>query len=193
MGEPSRFAERATEELELSPGTRQALRGVQAELDAVYRKRFVEMAEAINRQAAALERIQTTLDILVRAVAPQFSAGVPPALRVAAEGEAPDLASAVVVADPLGAGFTLTQSNIADALNLSAPMVSELVRAFGLPEDPQFAVKVRGGSKTIVNYRPAAVDRLRALILDPPKKFGQKRQRILERAQKKLGAQPEAQ
>lgn len=69
-------------------------------------------------------------------------------------GEQADLPSAVVVADPIAAGYALTQTNLAEALNLSIADVSELVRAFKLKQD-DCAVTVRKGQRSdTANYHP---------------------------------------
>ncbi|MCB9554382.1 MAG: hypothetical protein H6705_21330 [Myxococcales bacterium] len=159
------LAHASLDQLDLSPETRAALRDIKAELDAAYREQITEMASALNRQAKALDRIQTTLHLIVRHLEPTLAAAIPPVLRVAESDEAPDLASAVVIADPVAAGFTLSQANVADALGLSAPDVSVLIRHFKLHQDPAFAVTVRRGrDKSIVNYRPAVIEAFRERV-----------------------------
>ena len=76
------------------------------------------MVATMKEQASALDRIQETLRVLVQAVNPSLSAQVPPAVRVASDGENPDLASAVVVADPIGQGYVLSQAKLALALDV---------------------------------------------------------------------------
>jgi len=154
------------EQLDVSPETRAALREIKAELDAAYRGQISEMASAINRQAKALERIQTTLHILIRHIQPSLEETIPPVLRLAKPDEDADVASAVVVADPIAAGFTLSQRNIASALDISAPDVSVLVRAFKLHKDPEVAVTVRRGQGTeVIYYHPAVIEKFRSRAL----------------------------
>ena len=172
--------------LGLSPQVTQKLVEIQAEVDGAYREAFVEMVRAINRQASALERIQNTLAILVEQTAPQLKGQAPAAIRIAGEDEDPDLASALMVADPIAAGYTLTQSALAEALGLSAPDVSVLVRAFELPDDDRCAVVVRGGKRAVVNYHPRAIQRFKELVANPPKGLTQSQERLLGSVRKKL-------
>lgn len=190
MGEPIDLSRRGLERLGISPETQRVLLEIKAEVDVAYSERFAEMASAINRQAAILERIQRTLEVLIEAVAPTLAGRLPAAVRVVPPDEEPDLASAVVVADPIGAGFTLSQANIADALGLPQPDVSVLIRAFRLHEDPESAVAVRrGGDKgrTILNYRPEVIDRFRQLVRNPPADFPKKHRARLSRVARQLG------
>lgn len=67
-----------------------------------------EVRETLRQQACALNRIQATLQILVEALMPQLAdkldgQKIPVAMRIAGDGETPDVASAVLVADPIGA------------------------------------------------------------------------------------------
>lgn len=188
MAKPAELSEHRVAELGLSPETTAALNEIQRELSDAYRDRFIELAGALNRQAAALERVQRTLEILVDHVAPSRRGDVPPMLRVADASEAPDLASAVVVADPIGMGFTLSQSDIARALNLAAPDVSILARALKLPEDERCAVVVRKGAKSdTVNYNARAAEVLRDRILTvDAKTLDDTARKVLLRVRRKL-------
>lgn len=145
------------------------------------------MAEALNRQAAALERIQTTLSILVEHIAPSLGGVAPVAFRVAGDGEDPDLASAVVTADPIGAGYTLTQADIGRALAVSEVDVSILLRAFKLRDDGRLAVEVRSGRRSLFNYHPRAVEALRQRVLDPGATVPSRDRSSLKRARRALG------
>ena len=100
----------------------------------------------------------------------------------------PDLATAFVVADPIAAGYTLTQAEIAKALTLTEPDVSVLVRAFKLPEDGNCAVIVRKGKsgRNVVNYHPKAIERFRALVAKPPAGLSTSNRRLVERVRAKL-------
>ena len=106
MVEVDDFGSKAIDELGLPPELSSALKGIQADLAEDYRASFLAMVETLNRQASALDRIQTTLNILVQHLAPQLvkSLPVPVALQQAKEGAEPDIATALVVADPIGAG-----------------------------------------------------------------------------------------
>lgn len=163
------LAEHGASKLGLSPEVAAKLAEIQAEVDASYREAFVAMTETIQRQASALDRIQKTLELLIRHTQPQLVGEMPAAVRVAGDGEAPDLASAVVVADPIGAGFTLSLRSIAQALGIGEADASILVRAFHLDDDPECAVTVRRGTGRgkgwrVVNYHPSTIDRFRAMI-----------------------------
>jgi hypothetical protein len=159
-------AGRAIDDLQLSPPVAAALKDIQAEIADAYRDRFIEMMDVLRHQTSTLARIQETLHILVQAVAPTLAGTVPAAVRVARDGEGQDLASTVVVADPIGAGYTLSQVDLAKALGLpNAADVSTLVRAFKLNENGDCAVIVRrGGRNKIVNYHPRAIETLRQWI-----------------------------
>jgi len=183
------LGEKNLEDLGLSPEVVDILTDIRATVDEQYRERFVEMAQAINRQAAALERIQTTLTILVESLAPQLKESVPVAFRMARADEEPDLASALVMADPIGAGFTLTQADVARALKLTDVDVSYLIRDFGVRDDPDLAVQVRRGKgRPLYNYHRRVVDRLRELVQAPPeKKLKKTTQQAMARALKAWG------
>lgn len=185
--QPKELSLAAIQKLDLSPEVKQALVAVQSTLSDAYRDAFIEMTQAVARQAAALERIQTTLNLLVDSVAPQLKGQVPAVVRVAAEDEDADLASALVVADPIGAGYTMSQRALSDAVGVKQGDVSVLVKAFDLAEDPQCAVVVRQGKRPVVNYHPRAVERLRQLIAMPPKRISGNAASALKRARKQLG------
>jgi hypothetical protein len=178
-------------ELGLSPEVEAALRDVIAALGEDYRDAFVAMVQAINRQASALDRIQATLNILVSKVAPELNDQVPAAVSVAPEGTRPDLASALVVPDPIGAGYVLSQEALAKAVGVSGADVSVLVRAFKLRDDGKCAVVVRkGGHQTMVNFHPRAIARFRELVLAPVHHPGLDRNQrsALQRAKAALAA-----
>ena len=163
-------AGKAIDDLHLSPPVASALKDIQAEISDAYRDRFIEMMDVLRQQTSTLARIQETLHILVQAVHPKLAGTVPAAVRVARDGEDPDLASTVMVADPIGAGYTLSQVDLATALGLpNASDVSVLVRASKLDEDGECAVVVRRGARNkIVNYHPRAIETLREWITSPP-------------------------
>ncbi len=189
MPEPDdiNLATYAIDRLGLDPEVKSALIAIQADVTAAYQKNFVDMVETIRRQASALERLQTTLSLLVERLAPELKDRIPVALRVAQDGETPDITSPVVVADPIGAGYTMTQADLASALGLSAPDASVFVRAFQLTEEEECAVAVRKGSKQpTVNYQPRAIDRFRALVASPPADLTEEQKKILSRVTRRL-------
>jgi hypothetical protein len=177
----------AIDRLGLDPEVKSALVAIQADVTAAYQKNFVDMVETIRRQASTLERLQTTLNLLVEKLAPELKDRIPVALRVAKDGETPDITSPMVVADPIATGYTMTQADLAAALDLSAPDVSVFVRAFQLTEDEECAVAVRKGSKQpTVNYHPRAIERFRALVASPPPNLTDEQKKILSRVTRRL-------
>lgn len=184
---------RDLEDLELPSEVTQSLRRIKALVDAEYRQRFIEMAEALNRQAAALERVQTTLQILVQQLVPAIKDTVPAAFRVASESEEPDLATALVVADPIALGYTLRQLDVANALGISAPDASRLLRALKLNKDPDCAIEVRrGAGAALVNYHPRVIERIGELLRAGPVEGGQGINRICKQVADRLGVDASA-
>lgn len=180
-------AAKTVDDLGLSAPVQAALGEIQKELADAYRDRFIEMAETLRRQASALDRIQATLAILVKHVAPQLEGEVPVAVRIAPDGESPDLASTIIVADPIAAGYTLSQSDLAKALDVGTADVSMLVRAFKITEDGECAVVVRKGTnQKIVNFHPRAVQRFAQLVAHPPEGLDKSQRSALGRVRKKL-------
>lgn len=129
---------------------------------------------ALREQGATLQRIQATLEQLLRG------------LRLPAATAAGGPAPAATVADPMGAGFTLSQRALAEALGLPASYVSTLVRAFKLDEDPRYALTVRPGAKRLVNYHPRAVERFRELVRCPPASLEPRARRTLDQVRSRL-------
>jgi hypothetical protein len=190
--EPVSLATRAIEGLDLDPDVRRALLALQAEVTAAYQKNFVSMVETMKRQASALERLQMTLALLVEKIAPEIKDRVPATLRVASADESPDLASAIVLADPIAAGYTLTQANLAEALGLQQPDVSVLVRAFGINDEEECAVTVRRGKsgQNTTNYHPRAIQRFRELVAHPPSSLTAAQASALKRTIQRLVVVP---
>lgn len=189
MNEVREISSRSRAELDLPPEVEEALKDVQAEIAGAYRQAFVELMNALKQQTSALERIQTTLNILVQHVAPQLEGKekLPVAFRVTEPGVESDLASALVVADPIGAGYTLSQADLARALGVPQTDISVLSRAFRLADDGKFAVRVRkGASREMVNYHSRAIERIRKLVFDPPRSLGKTELRAVERARRRL-------
>lgn len=137
---------------------------IRAELDADYRERFVEMATAVREQAEALSRIQSTLGVLVRHLEPRLEGMEKAAFRIASDGEEADVASAMAVPDPLRFGYRLTQQDVANALRIPASTVSVLVRAWGLHEDAELAVRVRDGTRPLFAYHSRIVEEIATSI-----------------------------
>ncbi|WP_441290800.1 hypothetical protein ACSRUE_10025 [Sorangium sp. KYC3313] len=187
MAKVSDLPSRGIKQLGLSPAVRAALTEIQAELADAYRDSFVQMMQTMQSQASALDRIQNTLRILVEHIEPTLVSQLPPAVRVAGDGERPDLASTLVVADPIGAGYTLSQASLAKALGLTTSDVSPLCKSFKLAEDGACAVVVRKGQRAqIVNYHPRAVERFKQLLKDPPTDLDQAGKQALSRVLRKL-------
>lgn len=180
------FSKGALKGLDLDPQVRQALDEAISSIEDAYRDRFIELTDAISRQASTLQRIQETLHILVKHVVPTAAGTAPVAFRTASPDETPDLAT-VAVLDPIAAGYTLSQRDLADALGLDQPTVSILVRAFKLPEDPECALTIRRGrAKAVVNYRPFAAERFRALVKNPPSGLGKPAASAMKKARRLL-------
>lgn len=186
------------EKLPISVDAKNALRDIQSEVADAYRESFLEMVGALKRQASAIDRIQNTLGVLVECLIPHFGGKldhVPPAFRVAGDGETSDVASTLVVSDPIATGFTLSQSDLAKALGINAADVSILVKAFALTEDGQCAVVVRRGgtkNKEWVNYHARAIARFREHLASPPSQLTPGQKQALRRATKKLLVSPAA-
>ncbi|HEU4404106.1 MAG TPA: hypothetical protein VFS43_02255 [Polyangiaceae bacterium] len=133
-----------------------------------------ELMAALREQGAALRQMQATLEQLVRGLSPSAApvSGGP--------------TTTTTVADPVGAGFTLSQRALAEALAIPASYVSTLVRAFKLDEDPLYALTVRPGAKRLVNYHPRAIERFRDLVRSPPGPLDQRAQRTLDQVRSRL-------
>jgi hypothetical protein len=166
------------------------LRALQADVTAAYQRNFVSLVATLQRQASALDRLQTTLQLLVERIAPDLTDRVPVPIRVVEDPRDADLSAPIILADPIGAGYTMTQAKLAAASGLSAPVVSVLVRALGLNDDGECAIAVRKGpegSATTYNYHPRSIARLRQLIEHPPGvKLDRAQQTALARARRAL-------
>jgi hypothetical protein len=178
----------AIEKLDLPPEVKATLRQIQAEMMAMYSAQATAMAEAINNQSAILLRIQKTLDILVNHLEPQLPDGkLPVAFQVGREGEQTDVAKALVVADPIGMGFTLSQSDVAQALGITRADLSILFKAFKLKDDARCAVTVRQGRGTpVVNYSREVIDLFLERMRNPPQELDDTAASALKRVRKKL-------
>lgn len=162
---PTELTGQSAKQLDLSPEVQSALADIQAELADAYRESFTEMVRAIQEQASALNRIQNTLSLLLQHFPPTVAAQAPPVLRVSDSQEHADLASAVVVADPIGHGFTMSLTSLAKAIGVSASDLGVVVKALKLNTQTDFAVVCRTGKhNAITNYHPKAVDAFRKII-----------------------------
>jgi hypothetical protein len=190
MSEQESVREDPIAELDLSPKVQQALRNIQAEINDAYRENFFAMTQTMNQLVSGMNRIQTSLNVLIEHLVPTLAGkGVPVGLAIAADGEAADVAKTLAVADPIGMGFTLSQSDLARGLKLSQADVSVLVRAFKLNEDEKCAVVVRrgkDGKDQMVNYHPRVAERFKELVSAPPKGLSQAQQRALKRVKEQL-------
>jgi hypothetical protein len=184
--QPLSLAARAIDRLELSTEAKDALRAILADLAAQYQQSFVKMLETQRMQASALDRLQTTLQLLVEKIAPEIKDRIPVPIRLASDGDSRDLTSALVVADPIATGYTMSQANLAEALQLSQADVSVLVRALGIIDDGECAVIVRKGPKKIANYHPRAIDRFRARVTSPPEDLDATQKSALDRVRRRL-------
>jgi len=164
---PRSLAQHALAKTGLPEAVRDELEAIRAELDASYRERFLEMTQALQRQASALDRLTNTLELLVEKASPELKGRVP-GLVLADPGENPDLAT--IAADPIGAGYYLTQQDLARALHATQTDISILVNALNLKDNPELAVVVRRGKKReVVNYHRRAVDHLTSVFDAPPR------------------------
>jgi hypothetical protein len=154
--------------LKVSQESKDILARIAAEVNAAYRENFDAMMKTLQDLAEGQKRLQASLAILVKAIEPKLAEGLPPAVSIAFRDEAPDVATAVVLANPHAAGYTLTQAELAKQLNTSQADVSVLTRAFGLDADTFFAVRVPHGRRQTVWYRPEASARFLELLANPP-------------------------
>lgn len=92
------------------------------------------------------------------------------------------------MSDPIAAGYTLGQNDIARALGITQPEVSVLGRAFKLSSFEGCAVTVRKGAKgrEMVNYHRRAIDKFRDLVANPPSGLTREQQRALARVRERL-------
>lgn len=183
MAKPRTLVAAALAKTSLPDGVQEEIANIRAELDAQYRDRFIEMTGAIKAQASALDRILGTLELLVQHAAPELKGRIP-GLSVAAPGTAADLAT--VAADPIGAGYSLGQQALADALQCSQSDVSVLLAEYPLKNKPEYAVIVRRGKqREIVNYHLRAVEHLVEIIEKPPASATTRMRQAIERIRRK--------
>ena len=176
--------------LGLSEESRDILISLRAAMNQEYQERFLEMSQALNRQAAALERIQGSLAIVIEAMDLDVSKKLPVAFGTVTTAEESDVATVKVAADPIGMGFTLCGEDIARALRIDGGAVSALIQGLKLRDDPALAIAIRqgtGSQNTLYSYREAVVDRLRECIHSPPEKLSQNARAAMARARRKMG------
>jgi len=181
------LAASAIEKLDLDDDVKSVLRAILGELAGQYQQAFIAMLETQRMQASALERLQTTLHLLIERIAPEISDRIPVPIRMATDDD-PHAGTALVVADPIATGYTMSQADLAKALQLPQPDVSVLVRAFKLSDDEACAVVVRRGPKlSIVNFHPRALERFRVRVSEPPNGLDANQQSALDRVRRRLG------
>jgi hypothetical protein len=186
MARPRTLVQAALARTDLPEPVQTEIEGIRSELDAAYRERFIEMTQALARQASALDRILRTLEMLVEHSAPELK-GKLPGLRLAEPGENADVAT--ITADPIAAGYSLSQQALADALNCSQSDVSVLLSEHPLKDDPRYAVVVRRGkTREIINYHARAIDALGRIIDKPPASLGERGMKAIQRIRKRRGS-----
>lgn len=187
---PPELSGQIAKKLDLSPEVRAALADVQAELADAYRESFTDMVRAIHEQASALNRIQNTLTLLLQHFPPTLAAQAPPVLRVSDSHEHADLASAVVIADPIGQGFTMSLTSLAKAMGVSPSDLGVVVKALKLNTQSDFAVVCRTGKhNAITNYHPRAIEAFPKILRDTPSTALSGNDRsALQRLKAKLGS-----
>jgi hypothetical protein len=133
--------------------------------------------------------LQATLQLLIEKIAPELQDRIPVPIRVVEDPANADVAAPLMLADPMGTGYTLTQTRLADAIGLPAPVVSVLVLCLKLNHDEKCAVAVRRGrGADTYSYHPRAIARLKQLIEFPPaSKFAPAEASALKRARRLLG------
>ncbi len=186
---PTELTGQTAKQLNLSPEVQSALAEIQAELADAYREDFTNLVRAVQEQASALNRIQNTLSLLLQHLPATLAAQAPPVLRVSDSQEHADLASAVVIADPIGQGFTMSLTSLAKAMGVSPSDLGVVVKALKLGSQADYAVVCRTGKhNAITNYHPKAVEAFRKIIQDtPPSSLSGNDRSALQRLKGKLG------
>lgn len=184
---PLSLFSRAIDPLPLPPEIKTTLRAIQADVSLAYQQQFMAMAQTLNRQASAIDRMQATLAMLVEKIDPARSLKIPTPIKVVEDARDADVAVPLILADPMGAGFVMSQADLAAAVGLAQPTVSVLVRAFKLQDDEDCAVVVRRGRSTnTVNYHPRAAEKFRQYLREPPPDLDRSEQTALSRARRDL-------
>ncbi len=172
--------------LKASDESKEILAQIAAEVNAAYRENFESMLHSLQDIAEGQKRLLSTLGVLISAIEPKLGVNLAAAVSIAMPGERPDIASTIVLADPLAAGYALTQGELASQVGLSQADVSILARAFRLDADIAYAIKIPQGKRTIVMYRAIAGPRLRELIAAPPELLSPKVEAVVRRSRAKL-------
>ncbi|MCU0697721.1 MAG: hypothetical protein MUC96_14440 [Myxococcaceae bacterium] len=187
------MAEDPIRNLKASDESKEILSKIAAEVNAAYRENFEAMLASLQDIAEGQKRLLTTLGILVKAIEPKLAHDVAAAVSIAMPGSRPDIASAMVLADPGAAGYTLSQGELAKQVGLTQADVSILTRAFGLDVDSAYSVRIPQGKKTVVKYRSITGARLRELIAAPPAPLTDIAQGSIKRARATLAKKQESQ
>jgi len=163
---PTSLAEKALVDAGMPVEVAAHILAIQQRLDESYRRQASATAEALQRQGAAIERLAILVQAVLERLPPPAEGAPLPVLTVAPEGAEPDLATLPdnVAADPIAAGYRLSQTDVARILRCPQGAISVLVRELGLHDDLRFAVQVRAGKRPIVNYHMRVIDRLLELI-----------------------------
>lgn len=177
---------RAIRELGLEPAVEQVVIDIQNALIAAYNDSLIKLATTVEQQSIALERIQESLHLMVKAMDGAGNLALPPVMRFAESNEDADLPSAVVIADPNRAGFSLSQAELAARLGLKATDVSVLARAFKLQENPKCAVVVGRGRRPVVVYHANAIDVIKQMVRSPPSNLTPQERVVLVRVKSTL-------
>lgn len=189
MAEVRSFGSKGLDELDLDDDVKEQLRNIQDTVEEAYRDGFFELTQAVKQQASAINRIQQTLNLVLEHVVPEIAskAKIPVAVALAGSSDDADVAKALVVADPIGAGYSMSQADLAKALKLGPADISALIRIFKLADDEDVAVQVRKGKKRpLINYHPRAADEILRLIRTPPRGLSDNDKKAIERCRRKL-------
>ena len=186
MAKPRTLQAAALAKTSISPRVQEEIEGARVVIEAAYRDYVVTLHQTLKLQAAALDRIQKTLSLLVEHAAPELRGRVP-GLTLAEPGTREDLATVGVgFVDPIAQGYAWGQKELAQALRCTPTDVSSLLKAFPLKQDPKCAVIVRrGGQRDIVNYHPRAVERLAAILEASPPGLSAATEATLRRIRKR--------
>lgn len=191
---PLSLASHAIDRLDLPDDIKATLRALQAEISLAYQRSHIEMVQTMKLQASAIQRMQATLEMLVSKLDPDASLKIPTPIRIVEDRNDADLSTPLVLADPMAAGYVMTQADLARTLRLSQPTVSVLVRAFRLRDESGCAVIVRRGNNAATettNYHPRAVEKFMQYVNDPPGwELKTEEKSALRKARRDLGLEP---
>lgn len=190
MSDPVELTAAAIQRLDLPNDVKRLLAQIAERNADANRTALINLTEQLKSMNLRLDRLQSTVSILLDRMAPTLKGNadkLPVAFTVASSPGDADLAKAVVVADPIAQGFTLTQKDLGERLGLDQPTVSVLVRGLGITNDANLCVAVRRGrGQEVINYHLNAVDGLKKKIAAPPSSLPRSVLSALRRAQKAL-------